>query len=180
MAEENNSQTQSPAQIFTSADRIRQLNDIDKDVAKLIHSAGLAIQALTNAKSPNTNTNSSPTASTNTANTLDSHKTRFKEATSQYFALLSSIDVRLRRQVYALEEASILAPDAVAPTRGGEGSAGASGTLDVSWLNSRKDTVGKEKEAELWRAAREFVEKVEGEGKRDGEKDVKEEGMEVD
>ncbi|KAL4967960.1 mediator of RNA polymerase II transcription subunit 11 [Aspergillus stella-maris] len=179
MAEENNFETQSPAQIFTSADRIRQLNDIDKDVAKLIHSAGLAIQALTNAKLPNTNTNSS-TASSTASNTLDSHKTHFKEATSQYFALLSSIDVRLRRQVYALEEASILAPDSVAPTRGGEGSGGASGTLDVSWLNSRKDTVGKEKEAELWRAAREFVEKVEGEGKKDGDKDVKEEGMEVD
>ncbi|KAL4944010.1 mediator complex, subunit Med11 [Aspergillus oleicola] len=187
MAEENGSQDQSPAQLFTSADRIRQLNDIDKDVAKLIHSAGLAIQALTNAKSPNPNTNLPPTASSadlnNSSNTLDSHKTRFKEATSQYFALLSSIDVRLRRQVYALEEASILAPDTVAGTRGGEGSfsgsaGGAQGTLDVSWLNSRKDTVGKEKEAELWRAAREFVEGLDGDG--EGKKEVKEEGMEVD
>jgi hypothetical protein len=32
--------------------------------------------------------------------------------------------------------------------------------LDVSWLNSRKDTVGKDKEAELWAAARQFVEQL--------------------
>ncbi|PYI00002.1 hypothetical protein BO71DRAFT_437113 [Aspergillus ellipticus CBS 707.79] len=139
---------------FSSADRIRQLNEIDQDVAKLIHSAGLAIQALTNARA-----GESPTA-----NSLESHKARFKEATSQYFALLSSIDVRLRRQVYALEEASILAPDTA--SRAGDlqaagGSAvGASNPLDVSWLNSRKDTVGKDKEAELWAVAREFVERI--------------------
>lgn len=34
---------------------------------------------------------------------------------------------------------------------------GAANPLDVSWLNSRKDTVGKDKEAELWAAARRFV-----------------------
>ncbi|OOF97368.1 hypothetical protein ASPCADRAFT_143782 [Aspergillus carbonarius ITEM 5010] len=143
-----------PDHTFTSADRIRQLNEIDKDVAKLIHSAGLAIQALTNARSGESPVDSS----------LESHQARFKEATSQYFALLSSIDVRLRRQVYALEEVSILAPETASragdlPGAGG-GTAGASNPLDVSWLNSRKDTVGKDKEAELWAAAREFVERI--------------------
>ncbi|RAL12111.1 mediator of RNA polymerase II transcription subunit 11 [Aspergillus homomorphus CBS 101889] len=158
MADSGNN-SRSPDQIFTSADRIRQLNEIDKDVAKLIHSAGLAIQALTNARTPD-----SPLEN----NSLAAHKMRFKEATSQYFALLSSIDVRLRRQVYALEEAGILAPEAAAsaanPRTGELAGAGAataaasSNSLDVSWLNSRKDTVGKDKEAELWAAAREFVE----------------------
>ncbi|OJZ92521.1 hypothetical protein ASPFODRAFT_123542 [Aspergillus luchuensis CBS 106.47] len=148
--------TRKPDQVFTSADRIRQLNEIDKDVAKLIHSAGLAIQALTNARS-----GESPSD-----NSLASHQARFKEATSQYFALLSSIDVRLRRQVYALEEASILAPDTTSRAENLPGAssgvvAGASSNpLDVSWLNSRKDTVGKDKEAELWAAAREFVERI--------------------
>ncbi|KAL4891234.1 mediator complex protein-domain-containing protein [Aspergillus ambiguus] len=143
-----------PDQLFTSADRIRQLNEVDKDVAKLIHSAGLAIQALTNARSGDSSTDTS----------LDSHKTRFKEATSQYFALLSSIDVRLRRQVYALEEASILAPESSSrtgdATGAGIGGPAAANPLDVSWLNSRKDTVGKDKEAELWAAARGFVEQI--------------------
>lgn len=125
-----------------------------QDVAKLINSAGLAIQALTNAKSDD------PT-STAINTSLDTHKTNFKEATSQYFALLSSIDVRLRRQVYALEEASILAPESASrtgDTAAGGGAAGAANPLDISWLNSRKDTVGKEKEAELWASAREFME----------------------
>ncbi|KAL1988082.1 hypothetical protein VTN96DRAFT_1113 [Rasamsonia emersonii] len=141
-------------QTFTSADRIRQLNEIDKDVAKLVHSAGLAIQALTNAKSE-------------AGNTVESRKAAFKAAASQYFALLSSIDVRLRRQVYALEEAGIVAPES-GPSRAGDAAAaaaaggGAAGInpLEISWLNSRKDTVGKDKEAELWAAAREFVANV--------------------
>lgn len=168
---------------FTSADRIRQLNDIDhvcsrnyrsstspggtnkpsQDVAKLIHSAGLAIQALTNTspKSP---------FSAGTDGSLESHKTQFKDATQQYFALLSSIDVRLRRQVYALEEASVLAPESTPRTGDSTGAgagamaaagSGASNPLDVSWLNSRKDSVGKDKEAELWAAARGFVEQLE-------------------
>lgn len=101
-----------------------------------------------------------------TDNSLASHKARFKEATAQYFALLSSIDVRLRRQVYALEEAGVLAPDSVSRTGDVTGAtAGAAGgstanPLDISWLNSRKDTVGKDKEAELWAAARKFVESL--------------------
>lgn len=130
-----------------------------QDVAKLIHSAGLAIQALTNAK-PKTPSSDVLDGS------LESHKTQFKDATQQYFALLSSIDVRLRRQVYALEESSVLAPDPVGragdATSGtaGAGAGSASNSLDISWLNSRKDTVGKDKEAELWAAARGFVEKL--------------------
>lgn len=86
---------------------------------------------------------------------------------------MSSIDVRLRRQVYALEEAGILEAesstattvsfknDTVTTTGAGAGGTGtAAGTfnpLEISWLNSRKDTVGKDKEAESWAAAREFL-----------------------
>ncbi|CAG7917892.1 unnamed protein product [Penicillium olsonii] len=152
--------SQQEPQCFTSADRIRQLNEVDKDVTRLIHSAGLAIQALTNTK-PDP---SSPAPD----GSLDSHKARFKEATSQYFALLSSIDVRLRRQVYALEEASLLAPETsrAGDTKGtrNDKSAAASNSaynpLEISRLNNRKDTVGKDKEAELWAAARSFVEQL--------------------
>lgn len=93
--------------------------------------------------------------------------------------------MRLRRQVYALEEASVLAPDSASRTNdvpgaaGGGGGAVPAGSLDVSWLNSRKDTVGKDKEAELWAAAREFVERN---GKRPGEVsgDGGQDKMEVD
>ncbi|KAJ6000381.1 hypothetical protein N7481_000790 [Penicillium waksmanii] len=176
-----------PPQTFTSADRIRQLNDIDKDVAQLINSAGLAIQALTNA-TPDSNPSSPGPAS------LESHKTQFKDATSKYFALLSSIDVRLRRQLYALEEASVLGPDTPqrtdATTTGGAGgpnpgtgpvaAAGPSNPLDVSWLNSRKDTVGKDKEAELWAAAREFVADLDQKSVDDSQSTGDSEKMQVD
>ena len=92
---------------------------------------------------------------------LASHKARFQGATRQYFTLLSSIDVRLRRQVYALEEASIL-PGELSTSRTGDtdGTGNTINALDVSWLNSRKDTVGKDKEAELWAAARKFGERI--------------------
>jgi hypothetical protein len=127
----------------------------------LLQSAGLAIQALTNTK---------PDSDTPFDGSLESHKALFKEATAKYFSLLSSIDVRLRRQVYALEEASLTTPDMATKgdtTGAGAGAVGAAGAgagatnpLDISWLNSRKDTVGKDKEAELWAAARGFVEQL--------------------
>ncbi|CRG86450.1 hypothetical protein PISL3812_03456 [Talaromyces islandicus] len=161
----------STSQTFSSADRIRQLNDIDRDIAKLVNSAGLAIKVLANDKSDAT-----------THKSVEERKAAFKTATSQYFALLSSIDVRLRRQVYALEEAGILDSEAAGTvsgsfrgdTAGGGGAgsnaavaAGAGGAgvgqfnpLEISWLNSRKDTVGKDKEAESWAAAREFVNRL--------------------
>lgn len=144
----------------------------------MIHSAGLAIQALTNAKSDN-NTTAGTTDETKDAdsslaetehhndgsnrNSLPSHKAAFQKSASQYFALLSAIDVRLRRQVYALEEASILVSESSASRASdviGAGSSTAVNHLDISWLNSRKDTVGKDKEAELWAAAKEFGEKI--------------------
>ncbi|CAI7594976.1 unnamed protein product [Penicillium glandicola] len=168
---------------FTSADRIRQLNDMDKDVTKLLHSAGLAIQALTNAKPAPSSV--APDGS------LESHKARFKEASAKYFALLSSADVTLRRQIYSLEESSLVGPERgsrAGDTKAGarnEGAAGAKSrvpnSLDISRLNSRKDTVGKDKEAELWEAARKFVEQMQkpSETSKDS-RPANEEDMQVD
>ncbi|EEQ86427.1 uncharacterized protein BDCG_01547 [Blastomyces dermatitidis ER-3] len=151
---------QEPGDVFSPADRIRQLNDIDKDVTKLLNAAGVAIRSLT--------TNSSSIALGQQSSdipkidgTLESHQAAFRAASSQYFALLSSIDVHLRRQVYALEEASIIKPESAETAGGGTttttiaaaASSGGVNPLDSSWLNSRKDTVGKDKEAELWAEA---------------------------
>lgn len=106
---------------------------------------------------------------------------------AQYFSLLSSIDVRLRRQIYALEEADILSPSSavekvekaelllpgsqgsISALGSSQGTTGASGGkggvgmggLDVGWLNSRNDSVGKEMEAELWSELEGLVEGVE-------------------
>ena len=107
--------------------------------------------------------------------------------TSQYFTLLSSVEVNLRRQIYALEEADILPAEAVtkeSPTclavpsaaqanlsnatssrtvGGNKGliTGGGLGNLDIGWLNSRNDGVGKEMESESWEEAGEFVNKLE-------------------
>lgn len=115
---------------------------------------------------------------------IEQQKGNFRSAASEYFSLLSSIDVRLRRQVYALEEAEIIPAEAVKeqqtslavpstfaalsntqnsstakqPAVGKNAQTGGGiGTLDVGWLNSRNDNVGKEMEAELWAQAEDFV-----------------------
>lgn len=119
---------------------------------------------------------------------IEQQKEHFRSAASQYFSLLSSIDVRLRRQVYALEEAEIIPAEALKeqqtslavpanfaglvapqisssvkpmPPSKGVQIGGGLGTLDVGWLNSRNDNVGKEMEAELWAKAEDFVKALE-------------------
>jgi len=54
-------------------------------------------------------------------------------------------------------------PNIPMPKSTGKGTivAGGLGNLDVGWLNSRNDHVGKEKEAELWEEAQTFVERAE-------------------
>ncbi|KAF3484110.1 uncharacterized protein GIQ15_03434 [Arthroderma uncinatum] len=156
-------------EVFSPADRINQLNEIDKDVAQILQSAGLAIQALTN--SPSQASGISETRESPVGGALEARKKAFKTACSQYFALVSSVDVKLRRQVYALEEASIIRAESTVPVKTGDGMVGGTGAtaqsssgtvnpLETSWLNSRKDTVGKDKEAELWAEASKFMKSV--------------------
>ena len=118
---------------------------------------------------------------------MEQRKQSFTAATSRYFTLLSSLDVRLRRQIFALEEADILPAESsdkevqtnffVTPAIAAIGgppnapppkatnreviTGGGLGGLDVGWLNSRNDRVGKGKEAEVWEEARRCVEAIE-------------------
>ena len=97
------------------------------------------------------------------------------------------MDVNLRRQICALEEAEILPAEAVirepatslAPhstsqinspgsllskSVGGSKAAitgSGLGNLDVGWLHGRNDNVGKEMKLELWEEAENFVHKLE-------------------
>ncbi|KAK5122874.1 hypothetical protein LTR16_003959 [Cryomyces antarcticus] len=173
------------AATLTSADRIRELSAINADIPKLLSSAGQAINALTNR----------PLASPGTGDdaTNDAHKGAFAANTTAYFTTLQSLSARLRRQVYALEEAGIITAEAATvtsqsalqaaaavaqATKGARGVANAQagvreepaassvtngglGNLDVGWLNSRGDRVGKEKEAELFAEARKLAEDTE-------------------
>ncbi|KAI9829243.1 MAG: hypothetical protein M1819_006423 [Sarea resinae] len=180
---------------FTSAERIKQLNDIDKDITALLQSAGTAIKSLTSSTSSQTAMETGTETETESSQaTLETQKASFTKATAEYFSLLSSINVRLRRQIYALEEANIISADAPSKegltstlssftSTGNPGAglsasqavpdrnaiaAGGLGNLDVGWLNSRKDVVGQEKEAELWQSARHFLRKLEEGGGANG------------
>lgn len=140
-------------------------------MVQLLKCAGLAVKALTK-----------PTSDFDQQgiiqpSTISQQKESFGNATSQYFSLLSSVDVRLRRQIYALREVEILPMEAA--TRQGRANStnhsqvaatasvlnakqlGGLGNLNVGWLNSRNDDVGKKMEAELWEEALGLVERLE-------------------
>lgn len=145
---------------FTAADRVAELNQIDQSISTLLAAASDAIGILSNSPGPENQEhalrNSSRARST------------FTESTSIYFSTLSSIEVRLRRQVYALEEADLIKAGDDRDTRrgrtlGGDGSGAkvGGGPLDPSWLNARaSDSVEAKKKRELISRARDFVEKV--------------------
>ncbi|KAH0562149.1 hypothetical protein GP486_003152 [Trichoglossum hirsutum] len=160
------------------------MTESSEDVASLLRAAGQAVNSLTNR----------PPSNPEEPVTIEAHKESFSKATATYFSLLASINVRLRRQIYALEEADIIASDSASKdsqaagntpgfgAAGGSGAGGAAiqtdkgeisgtglGNLDVGWLNSRSDIVGRKMEGELWAKAREFLERLEQRNSRDNE-----------
>ncbi|KEF50917.1 uncharacterized protein A1O9_13026 [Exophiala aquamarina CBS 119918] len=155
----NTSATKGPSTIsLTPAERIADLNEIDQSISILLLAASDAVEILSNSPSPENNIRSSSAA-----------RTAFTHAASTYFSTLSSIEVRLRRQVYALEEAELVKPGDEADARKGRkfgGDAGTSrvggGPLDPSWLNARaSDKVAEAMKQELLSRARDFVERSE-------------------
>ncbi|KAI9668701.1 MAG: hypothetical protein M1829_005314 [Trizodia sp. TS-e1964] len=161
---------------FSAAERIKQLNDVDKDIVGLLRTAGQAVKALAGSLPLS---EGSPSSS----ESLQKHKEVFKGAVSSYFSLLDSINAQTRRQIYALEEADIIPAD-VATTTGSvmpaalaamSGAAATGepggieakdpsvclaslGNLDVGWLNSRGNAVENDMEAEIWSKIRKVLE----------------------
>lgn len=92
---------------------------------------------------------------------------------------LQSINIRLSRQVYALEEAGLILPRASPGAKKAASVAasivkdGGINPLDTGWLNGRKDSVGKDKEAELVAEMRRFVAEEVDKEKRDQSENVK-------
>ena len=149
-----------------------------QDVVQLLSSAGLALKALSPSSllSPDDPLNTAPPS-------VEQQKLTFSAATSEYFRRLSSLDVGLRTQIQALEEARIISdeiatkdqsnstasiknagflgvpaavPKPTTASRSGVNDGGL-GNLDVGWLNSRNDYVGKNMEAEMLKKASEFL-----------------------
>jgi len=184
---------------LSSIDRISELLSISDDVPILLQSAGLTMTALSGNPLPNpsdgliepqslSDTTEMSTLADKQGVTIDSAKRAFTTSATTYFTTLQSIMARLRRQVYALEEAGIISSETPALSStttvaavndgfsngNGRGSMpmsgvarrgllpgntnrdegdkitnGGMGGLDVSWLNSRVGTGGKEMEMEI-------------------------------
>ncbi|KAI9896963.1 hypothetical protein N3K66_007985 [Trichothecium roseum] len=152
---------------FTIEENIRQLNDVDKDVVQLMNHMSTALNMV-----------SVPQSSSGTPNTSfdpEDQKDAFKANTSAFLSTLHSIDVRLKRQIFALEEAGMV--DLSAKTKAQSvgvpkaslkpNGFGAVGNLDVGWLNSQGSKVERDMESELWAKARAFIEKEGGNLKLD-------------
>lgn len=146
--------TANQSKTFTPAQRIAELNEIDKSVSVLLDSAAEAFGVLANKRDENVS-----------FATLEAQQGRFTRAAESYFSTLSSIEVRLRRQVYALEEAGLVQEKSekdgkrARTAEGGFDSTAGGGPLDPSWLNARADKgIEYKLEKELVSQAKEFLE----------------------
>lgn len=189
---DSSSTSSEPVAQISPTERIRELMAIDADVTKILLTASEAIRTLT-----------STTAPQDGQTTLEATQKAFESKTVDYTVIAQSVTARLRRQIYALEEADIIPrkvikPQAVLkpqqavrqPFRLSQAPVPQKqdlpmvitnfglGKLDVGYLNSRIDTVGKQKEAELWAQARKLLEGIAGGNRHeDGQGG---DGMEVD
>ena len=173
------------SQAITPADRIRELAAINAQIPKLLELAGQAINTLTNRPLQASEDGEGDAQMTNgeRKDTLDARKQAFESLANQYDTGVRDLQAPLRRQVYALEEAGIIAAEApslsvstqpagLAVGMAGRGQAtvaaqaseritnGGLGNLDVGLLNSRGNKVGAEKEAELLDEAKKLLEDV--------------------
>ncbi|KAL2415360.1 hypothetical protein ABEF91_005093 [Exophiala dermatitidis] len=145
---------------FTPATRIAELNEIDQSISTLLSAAADAVGILSGARP--SQSQEKPLGD------IESARSAFTAAAETYFSTLSSVEVRLRRQVYALEEANLIRPGTDRDARRGRALGGDSGLnkagggpLDPSWLNARAtDKVGLKKKQELLAQARDFIERA--------------------
>ncbi|WPG97412.1 Hypothetical protein R9X50_00018700 [Acrodontium crateriforme] len=175
------------SQQILPADRIRELSAISDDAAAMLEAAGKAINALTNRPLTSGDQDSEMDNGIKSDDNLEARKEIFTNNVQTYYNGLQAIVARLRRQVYALEEAGIIEAEPpsftpAAPSRpqqspvnvpsasGGAASAssaegeritnGGLGNLDVGYLNSRGNKVGTVKEAELVQDAKALLEQI--------------------
>ncbi|KFX94267.1 hypothetical protein V490_04431 [Pseudogymnoascus sp. VKM F-3557] len=136
---------------LTKAERIKQLNEIDQSITKLLESAGLAIKTLTAINSPSETTSAG-------------RREAFTAATDTYLKDLHSVDVRLKRQIKGLDDAGVIKAEPETEEEGDKGKQAPetkNGAIDVGWLNTRSNKVGRDMEAELWEKARSFLDGLE-------------------
>jgi hypothetical protein len=155
---------------FTVEENIRQLNAVDQQIVQLMKHTATALNALTIPPTPESNQTQDP-ASEPPKPSLDppAQKDAFRSATDSFLTALHAVDVKMKRQIFALEEASIvnLAPPQRHENNGPimasqkPNGVGAVGNIGAGWLNSRGTRVERDMEAELWDKAKGFLKKNE-------------------
>ncbi|KAB5576002.1 mediator complex protein-domain-containing protein [Coniochaeta sp. 2T2.1] len=180
---------------FTKQELIQQLAQIDEDITLLLSHSGTAIQSLTT-PAPSSSSSTSPppppgVSTEPTLSTLDPEERldTFKSSMNAFISTLHSVDVRLKRQIWGLEEAGVItlkgggegdgkgAKDEGMKTNLEPDGVGKMGGLDVGWLNARSSKVERDMEAELWTATRKLLK---GEGGQGGDgKEVQGDGEDV-
>ena len=154
---------------FTVEENIRQLNEIDKNIVRLMDHTATALNAVS---MPTSSTDPSKPVS-DSGDQKEAQKEALQTATDSFLNTLHSVDVKMKRQIMALEEAGIINLSSTSGSKQEAGSTTASaasktslkpdgmgnlGNLDVGWLNSRGSKVEREMEAELWSKAKDFLE----------------------
>ncbi|KAK6068225.1 hypothetical protein SCUP234_10213 [Seiridium cupressi] len=167
MANQDNGE-ETPFVPFTTAERIQQLGEIDESIVGLLRTVGAAIQSL-NKKDLNDGDaamNTGPGEADSDDEDESGKDTAFKHHMNDFLRTLRSVNVRMKRQIWGLEEAGII-KSSDAPT--GDAAAddglkalepdgnGKIGGMDVGWLNSRSNKVERDMESELWDQAEAFL-----------------------
>ncbi|KAK0719869.1 mediator complex, subunit Med11 [Lasiosphaeris hirsuta] len=162
---------------FTTAERIQQLSEIDKDIASLLQHTSDALRSV--AKPPESESSPNSENSSMAMTSAITAITNFKDIQNEFINTLDRIDKQLKRQIYALEEAGIITlrasdqqsgAEGGGATGGGDGGGGGRakeimarldpdgvgryGALDVGQLNMASSTVERDMEGELWAKAR--------------------------
>ncbi|KAH8652199.1 mediator complex protein-domain-containing protein [Xylariales sp. PMI_506] len=154
---------------FTTAERIQQLGEIDESVVSLLRTVGQTIQSL-GKDAPGDGDVVMGAGDNDDDESSDAAV--FKHNVNHFLRTLRSVNVRIKRQIWGLEEAGIVTlgmgnnedeqpvgSKSLEPDGNGK-----IGGIDVGWLNSRSNKVERDMEAELWDQAEAlFKEMLQGE-----------------
>ncbi|KAI0598844.1 mediator complex, subunit Med11 [Biscogniauxia sp. FL1348] len=163
---------------FTKAERIQQLGDIDRNIARLLKSTAQAIQGLVKNDSPDGDAIMTE-EDQGTQGTQGTQSQVFQKSMDDFLRTLRAVNVGMKRQIWGLEEAGIITLSKkdsqsvreengevqMVTTRSGplepDGN-GKIGGLDVGWLNSRSNKVERDMEAHMWDEAEAIMNRVMG------------------
>ncbi|KAI5865252.1 mediator complex, subunit Med11 [Durotheca rogersii] len=159
---------QPPFVPFTTPERIQQLGAIDQGIVSLLRSTASALRTLgrTGARDGDI-----------VMADKDRQSEVFQDSMNEFLKTLRSVNVGMKRQIWGLEEASIISlggkDSQATKDEGGEAQGannraapiepdgdGKIGGLDVGWLKSRSDKVEREMEANLWNEAESFFQRL--------------------